>query len=300
MSRNEDEMAKRVVIWGLKTKRHSHRYIHQSFFDTFQRLGFETVWVDDKPANQKYLEGSNLVFSVNIASEHILWTSKNQYVAHNYNREDFIGQANVLNLQVFTRDSTGSSVDETISKYDSNSKTLFQPWGISEEVSKWKLPTSNKSNVEFWVGSIWNNSLNQGNAQIMTQYAKGLQSHGIKLKRVGGTRSISKKGIDSIKALKIVSRSPIGSAIVGDWQRENQYVPCRLFKNIAAGHVPTSNSNFMNIVGNAGYFSQDVDSIIEHVLAQSEETKLQLVHEAQSLILPYTYERGIQRILEAL
>jgi hypothetical protein len=293
-------MTKRVVIWGLKTKRHSHRYIHQSFFDTFQRLGYETVWVDDKPANQKYLEGSNLVFSVNIASEHIFWTSKNQYVAHNFNREEFIGKANVLNLQVFTRESTGSTVDETISRYDSNSKTLFQPWGISEEVSKWKLPKSNNSNVEFWVGSIWNNSLNQGNAPIMAQYAKGLQNHGIKLRRVGGTRNISKYGIDSMKALNLVNRSPIGSVMVGDWQRENEYVPCRLFKNVAAGHVPTSNANFTNIVGDASYFSSDIELVIQHVLALSQKTKLELVEEAQKAIQLYTYDRGIQRILEVL
>jgi hypothetical protein len=293
-------MAKRVVIWGLKNRRHSHRYIHQSFFDSFQRLGYETVWVDDKAANQKYLEGSNLVFSVHIASEHIVWTPTNHYVLHNYERQEFVGQPNVLNLQVFTRASTGSSVDESIATYDSNSKTLFQPWGISEAVSEWKVPTKYKSDVEFWIGAIWNNSLNQGNAPIMAQYVEALQNHGIKLRRIGGTRSISKSGINAMKALRIVNHSPIGSAIVGDWQRENQYVPCRLFKNIAAGHLPTSNANFTNIVGSAGYFSQDINSIIEHVLALSDETKLELVFKAQNSILPYTYERGIQRILEVL
>ena len=259
-------MVERIVIWGLKTKRHSHRYIHQSFFDSFRRLGYETVWVEDKAANQKYLEGSNLVFSVNIASEHIRWTPKNQYVLHNYDRQEFIGQANVLNLQVFTRDSTGSTVDETIAKYDSNTKTLFQPWGISEDVLKWKLPKKNDSNVEYWIGSIWNNSLNQGNALILAQYAKALQSYGIKLCRVGGTRSVSKGGIDPMKALSLVNRSPIGSVMVGDWQRENQYVPCRLFKNIASGKVPTSNADFTSVVGEGSYFSPDVNLVINHVL----------------------------------
>ena len=293
-------MAKRVVIWGLRSNRHSHRYIHQSFFETFQSLGFETVWVDDKIANRKYLEGSNLVFSVNIASEHILWTPTNQYVIHNYERQEFVGQTNVLNLQVFTQSSTGSSVDESIAKYDLDSKTLFQPWGISGEVSDWKLPTKNKSNTEFWIGAIWNNSLNQGNAPIMARYAESLQTHGITLRQIGGTRSIRKSGINSRKALRLVNRSPIGSAIVGDWQRENHYVPCRLFKNIAAGHVATSNANFTNIVGDVGYFSQDINLVIQFVLALSHEAKLELVREAQKTIQPYTYERGILRILEVL
>lgn len=293
-------MAKRVVIWGLKNRRHSHRYIHQSFFDSFQRLGYKTVWVDDKTANQKYLEGSNLVLSVDIASKQILWTPTNHYVLHNYERQEFVGQPNVLNLQVFTRASIGCSVDESIATYDSNSKTLFQPWGISEEVSEWKVPTKYKSDVEFWIGAIWNNSLNQGNAPIIAQYADALQNHGIKLHRIGGTRSISKSGINAIRALGIVNRSPIGAAIVGDWQRENQYIPCRLFKNIAAGHMPTSNADFSKLVGNVGYFSQDVNSIIGHVLALSHETKMELVYEAQNSILPYTYQRGIQRILEVL
>jgi hypothetical protein len=88
--------------------------------------------------------------------------------------------------------------------------------------------------------------------------------------------------------------------MVGDWQRENEYVPCRLFKNVAAGHVPTSNANFTNIVGDASYFSSDIELVIQHVLALSQKTKLELVEEAQKAIQLYTYDRGIQRILEVL
>lgn len=293
-------MAKRIVIWGLKSSRHSRRYIHQGFYSSFRRLGYDTVWVDDKKSNQALLEGSNLVLAVDVASTHLQWRPNNQYVLHNLKREDFISQPNVLNLQVITRASSGLSLDESIAKYDSKSKTLFQPWGISEEISHWKSPSEKNSKTEFWIGAIWNNSLNQGNSKVMGEYVDALREREINLRRVGGTRSIRKSGVNPLKALDLVNRSPIGSAIVGQWQLENQYIPCRLFKNIAAGHVPTSNANFNYLFGDVGYFSEDISSIIDYVLSLNIKAKIESVRDAQQMILPYTYERGIRRILDVL
>jgi len=290
----------KVVIWGLRSTRHSHRYIHQGFFEAFQRLGYDVIWVDDKESNQSHLQGQALVIAANVASKYIIWRKENKYVVHNFERKEFTAQPNVLNLQAFTKASVGTTIDDSIAKFDIKSKTLFQPWGISEDFSNWKVPAKKRSNVELWIGAIWNNALNQGNAHIMHEYSKALKFHEIKFRRIGGTRSIRKSGIDPIKALELVNRSPIGSAMVGDWQRESQYVPCRLFKNIAAGQVPKSNADFTFLLRDIGYFSQDIKSVVDFVLNLKEIEKIEIVNHAQNAIHPYSYARGIQRILGAL
>ena len=72
-------MSMKVVIWGLRTTRHSHRYIHKGFYENFKIMGYQVVWVDDREANQKYLEGSNLVIAASIASAHIINNPNNHY-----------------------------------------------------------------------------------------------------------------------------------------------------------------------------------------------------------------------------
>jgi len=290
----------RVVIWGLRNTRHSHRYIHHGFSSTFESLGHDVLWLDDKHRNRKYLEGSNLVFAVNVASKHLYWTNRNQYVLHNLENTDFQNRKNVLNLQVYTNDSLGAPIDESIALYNQNSRTLFQPWGISEATELWKTPAQKESAVEYWVGAIWNNELNQGNAPALNLYSSILKSHGIHLRRVGGTRSFRTGGITPEKALALVNASPVGSAIVGEWQKSKMYVPCRVFKNIAAGHVPTSNANFGFVLKNIGFYSENINEIVEFATGVGFRERSNLVHEAQKVIQPYTYARGIKRILDVL
>ena len=38
----------KVIIWGHKLHSHTHSYIHNAYFTTFKKLGFETFWFDDK------------------------------------------------------------------------------------------------------------------------------------------------------------------------------------------------------------------------------------------------------------
>ena len=37
----------KVIIWGHKLHSHTHSYIHESFYQAFKHLGYETHWVDN-------------------------------------------------------------------------------------------------------------------------------------------------------------------------------------------------------------------------------------------------------------
>ena len=52
----------------------------------------------------------------------------------------------------------------------------------------------------------------------------------------------------SLNDKKIIANSEIAPAIVGSWQKEHEYVPCRIFKNISYGKLGMTNSEIVNPV----------------------------------------------------
>jgi len=293
-------MNMKVVIWGLRTTRHSHRYIHEGFYENFKIMGYQVVWVDDREANQKYLEGSNLVFAVNIASAHIINNPNNLYVTHNFDNPGFTNSENVLRLQVWTNDSNGVEVDSSVALYNQDSRTLYQPWGLPEPESTWLNPSKEKGGTEYWVGAVWNNSVNQGNQSVIAQYKSALKDEGIGFRRVGGTRWLTKSGLSPRAAYRLVNKSPLGSAVVGQWQSSKGYIPCRLFKNVAAGSIPSSNADFSSIFSDSGIYNENIQNLVKHVSQISSQEKIERVHLAQNNLKPYKYESSINRIIQVV
>ena len=293
-------MSMKVVIWGLRTTRHSHRYIHKGFYENFKIMGYQVVWVDDREANQKYLEGSNLVIAASIASAHIINNPNNHYVTHNFDNPEFTNAENVLRLQVWTNDSNGVEVDSSVALYNQDSRTLYQPWGLPEPESTWLNPSKEKSGTEYWVGAVWNNSLNQGNRSLIAQYKSALKDEGIGFRRVGGTRWLTKSGLSPRAAYRLVNKSPLGSAVVGDWQRSKGYIPCRLFKNVAAGSIPSSNADFSSIFSDSGIYNENLQNLVKHVSQISFQEKIERVDLAQKNLKPYKYESSINRIIQVV
>jgi len=302
---------KRIIIWGLKSVSHSHRYIHEGFFDALSRAGYDCLWVDDEPQNNHFVARDSLIISVNLASKHLAFRPDAKFVLHNIESERFQGQRNVLNLQVATNRSIGDSVDDSLAKYDAKTSTIYQPWGIPTAPSTWQKPNQNPGHTEYWVGSIWNNELNQGNTEIIASYKASLESFDLTFEqankmKIGWPAKLGGKGlwipsmISESEAAGFVYRSPIGASIVGNWQRENGYIPCRLFKNLAAGQPATSNADFSSLLDGACLFSEDVDDLIRERLNLSAQEKKHLVEEGQRATLKYTYERGFGRMLACL
>lgn len=98
--------------------------------------------------------------------------------------------------------------------------------------------------------------------------------------------------------MKLVNKSAIGSAVVGNWQKENGYIPCRLFKNIASGAIPISNAKFEHLFGESeGIFDSNPNTMIEKALSLSKSSRMKMSCDAQNTILPYVYTASIKRIL---
>lgn len=293
-------MAK-IVIWGLKTDLHSHKFIQGAFYRNFQQMGFDVRWVDDLSKNSTIVSRDDIVFAVDVASKHLPIVKKARYVLHNISPEAINLEEKVLNLQVYTNSATGENLELPYVKWDRENRTLFQPWGVPTSPKTWKSSQVSGSDNEFWIGSIWNNELNQGNSDFMEGYVNALNKRGIRFFRKGAPSRLHPNGISESRSMKLVNKSAVGAAVVGNWQRENKYIPCRLFKNIASGAIPASNSDFSELFGTeGGVFNADPSQLISDVLDLSTTKKRDLINNAQQLALPYTFSAGINRILTFL
>ena len=306
----------RAVIWGLKSSHHTHRYIHSAFSQAFSLMGWETLWVDDSPTNVHAVQADSVVLALGGQAKFLPTAIDARYILHNYGEgNDPKTPKRFLRLQVFTKDYSGERLSaDTLAFYDASKQTLFQPWGWPEENLPMLGYNSNPGRVEFWVGSIWNNSLNQGNTNEISKYREALAKQNLKFAQVGSETTLSKalsalhlgdfarlfSSVNETKARMLVNMSPIGATIVGEWQKQAGYIPCRLFKNLAAGQPVYSNSDFSHLMGDLSFRFNDPFELIENRLAKSKSIARKTVSESQDILSKYSYRAAISRILSVM
>lgn len=291
----------KVIIWGLRNRKHSHKFIHNGFYENFKNMGFETLWLEDEKTNASLVKPGDIILAVDVASEHLPVVKKAKYILHNLAPERLGITKDYLILQVHTKNVPGTNMGTPWATWDKENSTLYQPWGVPTDFSEWLTYSPKKSRNEYWVGSVWNNSLNQGNQYFISNYIAALKQRDIKFKKKGNSTFLNKFGISEQEAQALINISPVGAAVVGEWQKEFSYIPCRFFKNISAGAFPCSNADFSELLGSSGgLFHSDPASLIDGVLSLGDRAKLQITKDAQEAIKPYTYTNGIRRILDCL
>ena len=254
------------------------------------------LWLDDCEKSREFIRSGDFVIAAGVACKFLPVNPKVYYVLHNVDNPNFQEVKTKINLQVFTNDSKGKMVDESIALWDMQTKTLYQPWGLPEPKNYWLNPSELKSKYENWIGAIWDNDLHQGNRVQLEKYISALKSKNIRFKRLGGTRSITKDGLSSKKSFKKVNQSPIGAAIVGQWQVTNGYVPCRAFKNVAAGAIPISNSDMTHIFGHDYLHIPDIEELVEVSLGMSLNQINMKSRSCKEMLEAYSYERALSRM----
>ncbi len=289
-----------VVVWGLSNARHSHRYIHRGFYESLRQSGINVNWVSDSKKSQSAIRKGSIVIAVGFASKFLPIRKDAAYVLHNFDSDITSSLRTFINLQVTSKDSRGINIDDSIAQWDSDSRTLFQPWGLPEHQSQWLEPHKAAGKTEYWVGAVWDNSLNQGNLSTIRAYQEELDRVEIKFKKLGGTRSISKGGLSSERAFNLVNTSPIGAAIVGSWQSLNRYIPCRAFKNIAAGAIPISNANFSHVFGDSYIHEESLPKLVDNAINMKFDTRKELNASCKEKLISYSYQRAFNRMLEVL
>ena len=289
---------KRVVIWGLRSEFHTHRYIHKHFYDTLGKLGVPRLWLDDSAANQSLIEPGDLVIAVGVAGEYLVAKENVDYCLHNFDPSDEIHSSinpqNDILLQVYVRsvNSAGEKWDE-VTIFDKARRTLYQPWGTDLLAEEFRRPKYCKIPIIFWVGSIWNNELNQGNSEEIAQLRRILRNRKIKF--------IQLQRVPDLINVFAVRHSRVAPAIGGRWQVENDYLPCRMFKNISYGQLGVSNvRKFADLLGDSFVAGETIEELVENALGLSRSEYRERTAAQQERIRKHTYREKLENICRAL
>ncbi len=299
----EERMAElnvsRFVIWGIKAPFHSHHFIHLGFFKTLKSLGIPVIWLEDSTSNQSYLKANDLVISVDVGMRHLKKIPKVYYCIHNPlpNFLSDLQEPLELILQVLTFDvyerniNSSSSYLDGVAFFNHHENTLYQSWGtplLSKDFLSPIVPRF--KGIEFFVGSIWDNDLSQGNLRVIQSYKKSLDSYKI--------RFCHAKGIPERLNSVFVRNAALAISVVGEWQETHGYSPCRMFKAISYGRVGAINSiksqkQYPWIMANS-----NIGELVSSVIDMKDKQIIEFVRFQQKFLALETYESKLKNILQ--
>ncbi len=234
----------KVVIWGHKLHSHTHSYIHGAFFAGFQHLGYCTYWLDNETAPVDFDYANTLFLTEGQVDQNIPLRSDCIYLVHNPGCPSKYRDLQTAFFQVYTDDVLAYPSFEKVGPciyFDLQGKCLYMPWATDLlpneiEVIKSNLATVQQSRSIFWIGTVGDGRF--GNREELLPFINACNENGIPFiaKNSSGT------GISQKEHIQLISSSYMAPAIVGSWQKEVGYIPCRIFKNISYGQMGITNS----------------------------------------------------------
>ena len=290
---------KKVVLWGGKGNLDSIRHIYSAFDRTLRKLGVPVEWVADDPANRHVIHPDSLVFAVNVAAAHIgPWVGGSDVVTHNFDPATELGQTvpdnHHLRLQVYTSDAENYAHE----KWDEcrlyhPPHTLFQPWGSDILAEETWDPVFNSGAEECcFVGAIWDDN-GLGNAALIPRVEAALARRRL--------RFVHYTQISDAAMLEAMRRSRIAPAFAGEWQVAHNYLPCRVFKAVAAGQLAVTNvPKFRDLFGDALPWGETVEETIDIALSLTGKQWAERVRAMQHVTARFTYRESLAAFGRAL
>ncbi len=302
----------KVVLWGYKDRFHSHQFIHLGYAQMLNKLNIKYIWVDDNEESNSYIEKNDLIM---IPDVHLTEAGK-KTLCHNFRKDVYY----ILHPGDFLSEQQVSSMDknkvvklyeyrnshlrklrtlgyefEELDNFifcDKTSKVILQPWGSDLEYDDFLAPVYPNSNVAYFIGSIWGDSqgLKNGNMAKIEYIKDMLIKNGIDF--------ISKTKLTTEENIKYIRESRISFSIGAIFHNEDNYLQCRMFKNIAYGQPTiTDVIGFEKILGDSFITFDDWQIGIEKILSLSPEEYKQLCIKQQNRIRNYTYRNMWKNIL---
>jgi hypothetical protein len=299
---------KRIIIWGLRRKYNTFRYIYKAFYETAKKIGYEVLWLEDSKNNIKYIKPGDLILTADPVGKMVPEKFKFEdynlpvrddiyYCLHNVKDvfKNKLCKNNYINLEVYREGNFFSKNTEKwgpVTYFDKETKTLHQPWGTDLLANEFRKPVFNKNKFVFWVGSIWNDKQNHGNISEIAELKETLKKNKLYF--------IHARFVPNFINMLLVRLSRIAPAIAGKTQVEENYMPCRMFKNISYGQLGITNvKRFKDILGDSFIEGDSIEKIIENALSLSKEEYIKKTAAQQEIIKKYTYKESIENIFKA-
>jgi hypothetical protein len=233
----------KVVIWGHKLHSHTHSYIHKGFYDAFTYLGYNTYWFDNDDEVSSFDFSKTLFLTEGQVDQKIPLRGDGVYVLHNCDGGKY-HHLNCVSLQVYTdnvlKQPNIVQIEPCI-YFDMAGKELIFPWATNlfpKEIEKIKqsLPTLQKERAIYWIGTIGEGYF--GNVTELEPFVRACRENEIPFIAPNSCAT----GISAEEHQCLITSAYLAPAIVGEWQKQVGYIPCRIFKNISYGQMGVTNS----------------------------------------------------------
>jgi|SaaInlStandDraft_7_1057024.scaffolds.fasta_scaffold00140_4 hypothetical protein len=230
-----------IVLWGHKLHSHTHSYIHYAFYKTFNFLGYKCLWLDNNDNIDNYNLSNALFITEGQVDQNIPIRSDGTYLLHNCNGSRYINVKNKYNIQTITQTSLNTYKHTKLTDYAYYCGDCFTLCWATE-----LLPDEITINIE----KVKNNEINSNSHFLNFIGMPTLPWDNVKLwcdknkityKQYGGFSN----NVSMNKNVKLIQNSIIAPAIQEQWQVDNGYIPCRIFKNISYGKLGITNNKFV-------------------------------------------------------
>jgi hypothetical protein len=289
---------KKFISWGFRNINSTHSFIHYAYKKAFESMGWKSYWFDNQDDVSNFDFSDCLFLTAGGADQKIPVRKDCRYILHNCDLDKYLDVIdNSIILQVYTKSVLERDVEKINSCvfYQKNGNVLYQPWAtdfLPSEINLLdRLDFNSDKNVN-WVGSIWNNSQNQGNIIEMEQLKISLLNRGINF------TNLTKIPYDDNK--KYINESFISPSVQGKWQIDNNYIPCRVFKNISYGEFGITNSKSVSDLFNGMLvYDNNIDNMVEKSIERRYNIKLSELNDQISFVRNnHTYINRIKTILD--
>ncbi len=289
----------KVILWGHKLHSHTHSYVQNAFYRAFQHLGVDTFWFDDSD-DISWFDFKNCLFITEGQVCHkIPLRDDCVYVLHNCDSKfDELRHKNrAINLQVYTDYRINShclKIDEG-TYYDVPSNTLYMLWGTDLlpneiEENKPKYIFNSESKIVSWIGTIGGEFF--GNENQISPFIKACEENGI---------VFEKRLFQSIEEnIQLIKNSYMAPTIVGRWQQQVGYCPCRIFKNISYGQFGITNSlRVSSLFDNKIIYNEDTYQLFYDAKSYLSNMHVKDLHDLMDIVKEkHTYLNRINTILD--
>jgi hypothetical protein len=268
---------KKFIIWGHEHYTHTHSYIHYGYFKAAECLGWDVQWLKNTKENALNLGNTDeyLFFTESSVDSFIPINSKAFYILHNcdMNKYSVIPEKNKLIIQVFTKDVYSRNIKQVKNNlfefWQEDNNTLYMPWAtdilpneINENIKNLKIQNNNKA---LFIGSYWGGQY--GNNNEIDLFKIGCQKNNIEFNILSQ--------IEQTQSIKLIQNVFVAPTIVGNWQKNQGYIPCRIFKNVSYGQLGITNSKeAYEVINKLGVYNSNESELIKDSLEKNNDIEL--------------------------
>jgi len=313
----------KVIIWGHQLHNHTHSYIHNGFYIGFKYLGYKVYWFNEDGENNYPDSNEEIDFNYSLYIVHGL-ESKNLplnktsfYIGHNIewicnndykipkshvllNNADGIPFKNIISLQVYSIECLNKKNYNGYKYYcyTDDYNLIYIPWAtdlLPHEIDK------NIQNLDNFVIKNISNFIGMP-LEHWGIFRDELKKYNIEYKNYGGTFDKNSDRNKSISEnIELIQESIITPALQTQWQIDNHYIPCRIFKNISYGKMGlTNNPAVYELFKKKIIYSDSIDDLIKKGLKFNNKIdKNKIIKKLMKIVRDnHTYLNRIQFILD--